>query len=342
MRPRAAIPGVMAIGLTLGLMLGRTSPPAPTLDSEVAPGIRAPADIGTTPEPTVTGADDATPPASLAAAPPMPALDAPLADSWPALLARAEAGDGPAACRLAASLLGCRLHWGEQRASALAERLATERPYQDEEVLAAVIEAAASDAYTPDWVATTCGAAAPGLEAELPALLLRLAQTGNAEAMTLYANLGNSHLSVAALSPGQRRAWREHAPAMVERLIDAGRLDGVFMAAGRFGDPGPGLHPLGQVRPGTDITEHLAMLVVFSAGQRGADARVHARRLPLLPPGVDRDALVARVSALEQRLGPPERRARSILMHDPSRPPWGMPIAPDALDAACAGATTSR
>lgn len=334
MRARLALGLVVAGGLVAGLLLGRLSP------SPDAPPVVEPASTGATPaamsdrpsgSSSASGPDAGPPPLP----PPMPAPDAPLATSWPALLARAEAGDGAAACRLAASLQGCRHHALWTRYHRMAERLAIDRIDIAGASLTAAIENAASDASTPAWVDAHCADPDGTLEARSVDLLLRLARTGDPEAMLMYVNLGQQAGHALMLTHEQRRAWREQAPALAERLLDAGHMEGASLRLGRTGANGAQRMPLGLVQPELSPADHQATMMVLSAYQSDGDAVANARRVRLWD-GVDREALVERVAYLEARLGPRERR-RPLLHLDPALGAlaWGHAVEPVELAEAC-------
>ena len=221
--------GALVIVLLLAWMAG-TLPPSELRNASNEPGPR-----GEDPQAPATGAPVATPslasnasPTDPARLPRLPAADAPLASSLDALVARADAGDPQAACRLAMELLRC------ESIQYLATVTGTF--YRDlEGKLEAKGELDAADRVATDElakieVARQCRVVPETLRHRAPHYLGQAARAGHPEAMVRYAD--------SQFWPADGRGvfadpefdrWRRDAPGMLQRAFAAGVPEAPFI-----------------------------------------------------------------------------------------------------------------
>lgn len=159
---------------------------------------------------------------------PLPPHDTLLAQSLPVLLARAEAGDRSAACRLGLELLRC-----DQLKSF--QRMTEGQLDRAEEELAAAGELVAANSVAEQslWNLERnqqCQAVPQELADQGARYLREAALAGNPYAMTAYAS--GTHwppdLRGIAISPDFDR-WRREAPGLLQAAVQAGSPEAAFM-----------------------------------------------------------------------------------------------------------------
>lgn len=148
---------------------------------------------------------------------PLPPPSAPLAETLPLLRARADAGDGRAACRLATELIRC-----QQAGEFPADMTPLEREYEAKGNLAAANHFAEQALWTNE-MAIRCRDLPPDLRDRGGHYLRQAALAGDASAMLAYAEGMHWRLDGRgiALDPLFDR-WRTEAPQMAQRALEAG------------------------------------------------------------------------------------------------------------------------
>lgn len=171
-------------------------------------------------------------PESLSPSQPLPPAEAPLPLVYPSLQARADAGDGQAACRLGIELLRC-------------QRLARFKDYTKQHLLHAEAEATkAGDLDLADELARAnlhyreiglaCAALPPALIERGAHYLRQAALAGEPEAMLRYADgqgFRQSPWDYGYLRSPEFDHWRREAPGMIERALALGRPEAVHLLA---------------------------------------------------------------------------------------------------------------
>ena len=217
---------LMALAILAGVWL--LYPPAPKRLANSQP---APAE-------TVTGEARATalPPTPAAAAnlPPLPPRDAPIQDVLHALQARADAGDGIAACRMSIELMRCQIHARRPayEISNLQESLPGLREKDDPRAVAAV---AAIEAELAGALATeaSCARLPEGLVDRAQHYLRAAALAGEPESRFRYASgagFDDTGDFDYLLTP-EFDQWRSDAEAMMQALLADGRPETSLMLA---------------------------------------------------------------------------------------------------------------
>lgn len=166
--------------------------------------------------------------------PPMPRADALFVEAWPALLARAEAGDRVASCRLALSALRCAADDGAPDPAGTPALHGAEdipEPMQDAivDVMANMLEGAVRDR-------AHCARVDATLVQSLPALVYRAARgSDDPHALAAFADgtLAGRHL---LFDDEGRRLHREHGAWAIERLIALGEGHGLYLLMVGSGD----------------------------------------------------------------------------------------------------------
>jgi hypothetical protein len=173
----------------------------------------------------------------------MPIGDAPLSDAWPALLARAEAGDRAASCRLTLAISRC-------ASLPLLSRLEVPPPEAiarlPEQAQDGIADRTAELLEALDQDKALCAGIDDALLDRFPGMLLQAAR-GSDDPHALWAfydgrGFGRRHLYAAE----GRRLQREHAAWALDRLVAQGEPLALAMLPGldqRFGRPNdPALH----------------------------------------------------------------------------------------------------
>ncbi|GGA67813.1 hypothetical protein GCM10011521_02420 [Arenimonas soli] len=181
------------------------------------------------------GEDDRA--ADRGALPPLPAQDLPFSQALPDLLARADAGDARAACRLGHGLLRCQhsARWNKI-IGRLVGRPDLETEYERRGDLAAANRVAAEELWRLE-VARDCDLLPASLHDQGSRYLREAALDGDPEAMLAY-GLGHQW------NPGGRGVaagsdfdtWRNEAPGMLQRALRAGHPAAAFALASAYGD----------------------------------------------------------------------------------------------------------
>ncbi len=196
--------------LLSGLWLGRALPPAERAPA-IAPSI-APVQVAD--DQTSASAEART----LATLPPRPPADAPLAEAWPLLEARALAGDAVAACRLAEGLARCR--WYATAAARVGTRPA--RVDGRDLALRSAVDAARRDcADLPPSLGITRGAA----------MQLAAARAGHGPSAVAFLTMqavGGYEAFRADAEPSLRLYEAQRGPLLLERL-EAGSLEAAVL-----------------------------------------------------------------------------------------------------------------
>jgi hypothetical protein len=157
----------------------------------------------------------------------LPPPDAPLASILDALVARADAGDGKAACRLALELMRCReMAWMETMTSGA--DYTADLEFEEKGDLDTADRIATANIQNLEWL-QQCRAVPDALLARAGDYLVQAARAGVPEAMIRYADGSRWHSDGRGLfsDPGFD-AWRQEAPAMMERAFHAGVPEAPF------------------------------------------------------------------------------------------------------------------
>lgn len=219
--------------------------------------------------------------------PPLPAPGLPLAEQLDALVARADAGDGHAACRLAMRLQRC------GHASRVVERLHAHMAGFDAVVARETPERAARlddmlDAHQS--ALRDCAGLSPALQSRAGEYLRQAALAGVPDAMISYAaghhlDFGGGVAYVGAgggfggdyawLRDPAFETWRREAPRMMDAALADGRLDAVHLLhIAYFPERGP-LLPLRLILPADPVRaaalERLQQLLFNSRGLTRVD-----------------------------------------------------------------------
>lgn len=160
-------------------------------------------------------------PASLAAAPPMPAKEAPLRDAMHPLKARADAGDSLAACRLGVELLRCSSL--ESPFPELDDWLASQEADFEADGKLEQANATALVRVTRAQLRRDCAGVSPELIEQAHHYVRQAAMAGESEAMIRYAageTLGGWGFSF--ISTPRFDDWRREAPQVLMRALEAG------------------------------------------------------------------------------------------------------------------------
>lgn len=228
---------VLRLGMLAGLaMLAGTwllSPPAPSEPAEVTPSAAvAPAAI--TPAPAATAAY----------LPPLPPRESRMQDVLPALQARADAGDGIAACRMSVELMRCQIigRTFAKQLPRLERQLARQQAKPDPAAVSA-IEARLTQLRTAQ---SSCAGLPDGLADRAQHYLRAAALAGEPLSRLRYAAGagfddadGFDYLVTPAFDQ-----WRREAEGMMQRSLVEGRPEAaLILAAAYSGDQGllPGL-----------------------------------------------------------------------------------------------------
>jgi hypothetical protein len=207
---------LLAVGVTLVLavFLFRNSPPARQPQSTSAEELAE--EIPFAP-PTVPAKD---------ASPPLPLQDAPLATTVPSLVARAEAGDSRAACRLGMELLRCEQM--EQWNRITVGSPDGESQFESEGNLGAANFQAEEKIWRIERLAQ-CAVVPAHLRGQGSNYLRQAAYAGEPHAMHAYAEglHFNLELRGVALDP-HFEAWRRDSPAMMHAALRAGNPAAAF------------------------------------------------------------------------------------------------------------------
>jgi hypothetical protein len=228
-RRRFAWLGALVLVLVLAWLAGtrQVSEPGKTADEPGPRGEALPAPATGAPAATPSLASNASPtdPARL---PRLPAVDAPLASSLDALVARADAGDPQAACRLAMELVRC------ESIQYLATVTGTffrdlEGKLEAKGELDAADRVAAEELAKIE-VARQCRVVPETLRHRAPHYLGQAARAGHPEAMVRYAD---SQFWPAdgrgVFSDPEFDRWRRDAPGMLQRAFAAGVPEAPFI-----------------------------------------------------------------------------------------------------------------
>jgi len=184
---------------------------------EVTPANEAPAATTTASPAARQDTPPATPAAGRGSDTPLPPPSAPLAETLPLLRARADAGDGRAACRLATELIRC-----QQAPLFPFDAEAYERNYEAEGNLAAANQMAEQALWQREQ-ALRCRAIPPDLADRGVDYLRQAALAGDASAMLAYAEGMHWRLDLRGLALDPRfDRWRTEAPQMARRAFEAG------------------------------------------------------------------------------------------------------------------------
>lgn len=174
------------------------------------------------------------PPATVASLPPLPPRDARVQDVLPDLQARADAGDGIAACRLSIELMRCQVHARKfpDRLSRLERDLARLRGKQDRRAVAAIAEVEAELARALETDAT-CARLPEGLADRGQYYLRAAALAGEPASRFRYASGagfedagGFEYLVTPAFDQ-----WRREAQALMQQSLDEGRPEASLVLA---------------------------------------------------------------------------------------------------------------
>lgn len=242
--PIALTVAALGLGVALFLLTGAGDRVVRAVTGDTLPGHR---NVAAEASPDSASEMDADVPARMqsrllppaATTQPLPPIDAALDSILPELERRVQAGDSRAACRLSFELLGCVAMMsenGENHRQRLAsgEEQATKRG-----------DAAAANRYAQrqlDFLQRqqACSRVPEATLAQAEDLLVQAARAGVPHAMLAYARghafpegpLGQAPLHHELFDP-----WRREAPAMVERLAQAGNVAAIsMMQQGYLGD----------------------------------------------------------------------------------------------------------
>lgn len=158
--------------------------------------------------------------------PPLPPANQPIDATASALLARADAGDPVAACRLGEALLRCRDLAAWEAADArggtdMAESFARSGN------LRAAVAIDEQRLWRLEQLAR-CDALDDGLRKRGPEYLARAARAGNRHAMVLYGSGLHIDPQGGFAATPEFDAWRREAPAMLQRALRAGEPSAVM------------------------------------------------------------------------------------------------------------------
>lgn len=229
---RVATWSLGALALGAAWWLGQEGARLGDRPDALAPPEAAPA---IAPQPaTPAGASELARPLADAQATPMPPADALFVDAWPALLARAEAGDRVASCRLTLSALRCAADDNAPdpaETPALHGTEALPASAQDAivDLMANALEGAVRDR-------AHCAGVDAALVQSLPALVYRAARgSDDPHALAAFADgtLAGRHL---LFDDQGRRLHREHGAWAIDRLIALGEGHGLFLLMVGSGD----------------------------------------------------------------------------------------------------------
>lgn len=263
--------------------------------------------------------------------PAMPAAGTLFADAWPALLARAEAGDGVAACRLAVAGFRCldndwqRVHPSTASPSAIAAMAP--------DVQALGIEIAARQLERRRQDAAFCEGVDDALLQSMPTMLLRAARgSDEPHALALFAEGIAAGRHVLFDDEG-RRLYREHGGWAIERLIARGHAHGLHLLA--VGSSGAGAGHLRVLVPEDETLMYAARELLREASGATGPSPTWSRLDPDMQARVD-----ARMASLRQRFGsealaPPQGgQADSVMLA------FGvLAMAPEEIGPYCEGAS---
>ncbi len=318
--------GALALGAAWwlgqqGARLG--APPAPVVS---APAVAAPT-AWIVPVPLPAPATPGTVP------PPMPAPGARFVDAWPALLARAEAGDRVASCRLAMTAFRCSTE--------------NSNPADTDTPDMRGIEALPEDMHEPmvehfaGWLESrvrdraVCGGVDDALVQSFPSMLYRAARgSDDPHALALFADGSQSGRHLLFDEAG-RRLHREHGGWAIDRLIALGEGHGLFLLMVGASDVRYGT--IHSAVPEDRILLHAARELSREAGGERERSLAYAN----LDAGTQ--ALVeARLDDLRARFGA-ERPAWHGEVPSPGMLPFlSMELTPAQLDAYCQVAIAQR
>jgi hypothetical protein len=215
---------LLAVGVTLALALFLLRNSPPTRQPQATNPEELAEEIPFAP-PTLRAKD---------ASPPLPPQDAPLATTVPALVARAEAGDSRAACRLGMELLRCEQM--EQWNRITVGSPDSESQFESEGNLGAANFQAEEKIWRIERLAQ-CATVPAGLRDQGSAYLRQAAYAGDPHAMQAYAEGLHFNLEMrgSALDP-HFDAWRRDSPAMMHAALRAGNPTAAFSLFSAYQD----------------------------------------------------------------------------------------------------------
>ena len=262
----AGVVGALLVAAWAWLAREEVSDPASDAPIAGAPGVGSAATPASVPAKAVPSEASRAPAATARmpspAAPPLPPEDAPLAEAYDALAARARAGDNAAAMRLAFDLTGCK-----SRAGADDEALreldavgpAVDNPYANQ-------MDADSRRRLEEHVAKAvayCRGLAPELVEARGEWLLLAAERGDAEAMVCFAAMPDEFAPPMFSDPwfDWSLRWRERATTFAEMAYARGRPDILLVLAEAHS---------GQTLSGIPISQYPLAAVMRPDRVRGA------------------------------------------------------------------------